>query len=440
VQGGRLVAIHDLRPGGEQGDLVGREVLDQRDCADEHEGEENSDLEDADQNDEEGDEDKPEREHGDPHAHRKADVAPVRLAFHGGNSSRGGRRRRVSRGVGLTEASSYSFSFTDERDAIQDTLDAAVSGLRAAGAPGALAFGVGPWGARFSASGVDSFGGPLRPAAPIEVASVTKTFVAAVVLLLAEDGALKLDDALRTYLPELVRDDAGITVRSLLNHTSGLPDYFEDEAFRAAWLENPARDWTARELLEVAAGLPRHELGVFRYSSLNYVLVGLVIEFVTGRTVAEALRTRVVEPLELDATHLPGTAAAAPGRLTSTAGDVARFLAALMRGEAVNDASRREMLSTVPSDWPESQGYGLGIERVESLMGAESPCGAAWGHLGFGPATTVALTTPDASRQLVVTTSMLLTDEKAWAELGRAVWAILCPRTEALHATEAANV
>jgi D-alanyl-D-alanine carboxypeptidase len=329
--------------------------------------------------------------------------------------------------LGFAEATSCSFTLTDESGSIQGTLDTAVSGLRAAGAPGALVFGVGRWGTRVSASGVDLSGGPLRPAASIEVASVTKTFVAALVLSLGEDGALGLDDALRTYLPELVRDDVGITVRSLLNHTSGLPDYFEDAAFRAAWLENPARDWTTRELVEVAAGLPRQELGVFRYSGLNYVLIGLIIESVTGLTVAEALRTRILEPLQLFATHLPGTAAAAPGRLTSTADDVARFLAALMRSEAVNDASRREMLTTVSSDWPESQGYGLGIERVESLMGAESPCGAAWGHLGFGRATTVALTTPDASRQVVVSASMLLTDEAAWAALGRAVWTILCP-------------
>jgi len=87
------------------------------------------------------------------------------------------------------------------------------------------------------------------------------------------------------------------------------------------------------------------------------------------------------------------------------------------------------MLSTVPSDWPESQGYGLGIDQVESLMGLErSPCGVAWGHVGLGHVTTVAFTRPDASRQVVLMANALLTSHAAWVALNRATWAVLCAR------------
>lgn len=244
---------------------------------------------------------------------------------------------------------------------------------------------------------------------------------------MAEDRMLALDDDVTVYLPGLPFDDTRTTVRALLNHTSGLPDYFEDAVFRAEWLENSGREWTAHELIEVTAGLPRHVPGVFSYASTNYVLIGLIVESVTGRSVADILRELILEPLSLDATQLPLEAAAASGGLTSTTDDVARFLAALMRGDVVNETSRREMLAAVPSDWPESQGYGLGIERVESVMGAQSPCGAAWGHVGLGRATTtIAFTTPDAARQAVVTASAMLTNEAAWALLGRASWAVLC--------------
>src|SRR4029077_18196485 len=79
--------------------------------------------------------------------------------------------------------------------------------------------------------------------------------------------------------------------------------------------------------------------------------------------------------------------------MISTAHDVARFLQALLGGELLTPEVRAELLTTVPSDWEESDGYGLGIEQVSSLMGqSPSPCGPAWGHLGFAMGhTTIAL-------------------------------------------------
>jgi D-alanyl-D-alanine carboxypeptidase len=147
---------------------------------------------------------------------------------------------------------------------------------------------------------------------------------------------------------------------------------------------------------------------------------------VTGSTVGEALRRRILDPHGLSAT-VPARATV-PGALTSSADDVANFLAALLAGDVVGESSLREMLATVPSDWEESQGYGLGIEQVESLMGFEpSPCGVAWGHVGLGAATTVAFTSPDAERQVVIMAGALLTSDAAWAALSRATWRVLCP-------------
>jgi D-alanyl-D-alanine carboxypeptidase len=290
-----------------------------------------------------------------------------------------------------------------------------------------LALAVGPWGRLSSAAGLDSSGGRLHATARFEVGSVTKTFVAALVLALVEDGALGLDDEVAAHLPEQVESVGSVTVRSLLNHTSGLPDFFEDAAIADAWRTDPSREWHLDELIEICLALPRHEPGRFRYANSNYLLIGLVIESVVSCPVDEAIRRRILDPLELAETRLPRIGIAAAGGLISTADDLARFLAALLAGEVVGESSLREMLTTVRSDWPESQGYGLGIEQVESLMGFDvSPCGKAWGHIGLGHVTTVALTSPDARRQVVLMANAMLTSDAAWSALNGATWSVLC--------------
>jgi D-alanyl-D-alanine carboxypeptidase len=306
-------------------------------------------------------------------------------------------------------------------------LEETLTELLAAGALGAAALAVGPWGRVRSAAGLDSSGRPLQATARFDVGSITKTFVAALVLALVEEGGLGLDDYATTHLPARFEPVGSVSVRSLLNHTSGLPDFFEDAAFAARWRKSTGREWDPDELITISLALPRHEPGSFRYSNSNYVLIGLVIESATGYTVGELLRGRILDSLGLSATRLPPTATAAGG-LVSTADDLARFFAALLGGQIVGESSLREMLTTVPSDWAESQGYGLGIEQVESLMGFElSPCGMAWGHTGLGHVTTVALTTPDARRQVVLMANAMLTSDAAWAALSRATWAVLCP-------------
>lgn len=153
--------------------------------------------------------------------------------------------------------------------------------------------------------GLEPSGRPLQASSRFDVGSVTKTFVAALVLALVDDGELGLDDDARAYLSTRFEPIGSTTVRSLLNHTSGFPDFFEDAAFAVRWQESPARTWDPDELIEVALALPRHEPGIFSYANSNYVLIGLLIESLTGRSVGELLRRRIFDLLGLPATCFP---------------------------------------------------------------------------------------------------------------------------------------
>jgi D-alanyl-D-alanine carboxypeptidase len=299
---------------------------------------------------------------------------------------------------------------------------------------------------------------PLTPAHRFRAQSVMKLFVAAVVLQLVDEGLLALDG-------DAVPVAGGVTVRQLLNHTSGLPNYHDDivELFEP-YRTDPAHRWPLgpRELLAVALDKPRlFAPGEgWAYSGSNYLAVGLLVEEVTGATLREELRRRIIEPLGLDATDLSPEASAteglargylppdnpllpgtdwvdvteldlpfnwAGGGVLSTASDLARFLEALLGGDLLPPGLREEMLRTVPSDWEESDEYGLGIGKVSSVMGKEhSSCGAAWGHLGLGPYTAIALASEDGRRQAVVLANGPVMSDEGWIQIGRLTWACYC--------------
>lgn len=288
---------------------------------------------------------------------------------------------------------------------------------------------------------------------------MTKIFVATVVLQLVDVGALTLDGDAGPIAE-------GVTIRQLLNHTSGFQDFYGDfvELFEP-YRRNPAYRWELgpRELLTLVKDQPPlFPPGKgWSYSGSNYLMLGLIVEETTGATLRDELRRRIVEPLGLDGTDLPdgpplGTGVArgylapdnpllpgpgnvdvtdldvpfywAGGGIVSTAPDVARFLQALLSGELLPARLGAEMLSTVASDWDESDRYGLGIAKITSLMGqAESPCGPAWGHLGFCAGyTAIALASEGGNRQVVILANSLIQTEEAWHELGRLTWASYC--------------
>jgi D-alanyl-D-alanine carboxypeptidase len=272
---------------------------------------------------------------------------------------------------------------------------------------------------------------PMRPADRFRIASLTKTYVAAVVLQLVREQKLALDDSVERWLPGMVPNGRAITIRQLLNHTSGLYDYWKDERFFRQLLKNPAEAWPSRRLVEIAASHdPLFAPGArWAYSNTNYILAGLIVEAAGGRPLQVELRERLFTPLGLretsypdtpridgqhargylvldkppaqDVTAVTPTAAGAAGALVSTAGDVSRYYRALLAGRVIGTDQLREMQTTVATG--KSFRYGLGLARYQMS------CGPAWGHQGeFAGYLTVAVTGGDGQRQAVVFANTLL--------------------------------
>ena len=211
-------------------------------------------------------------------------------------------------------------------------------------------------------------GGPLRGVYPFAVASVTKTFTAAIVLQLVEEGRIRLGSPITDYLPDVTVAD-GATVAQVMQHVSGVPDLLAP--MRTAMNANPDRIWSAPEVL--AAVGPSHFVpGTgFEYSNTNYVILGMLIERVTGHRYVDELRDRIIGPLGLSATSFalePGApylfnASWASAFWTSasvyaSAEDLVRWADALYGGFVLRPQILDRMLDFTPDGW------GLGAERL----------------------------------------------------------------------------
>ncbi|MGW0709655.1 serine hydrolase domain-containing protein [Streptomyces sp. NPDC002643] len=250
--------------------------------------------------------------------------------------------------------------------------------------------------------------------------SITKSFVSTVLLQLEAEGRLSLDDTVDTWLPGLVRghghDGREVTLRQLLNHTSGIADYTSDEQFvkdvflADGFLKNRYRTWTPAQLVGIAMKhKPVFAPGTdWSYSNTNYVLAGMVIEKATGNPYGDEVRHRIIEPLRLHATKIPGTRPGLPdphsraysklaesttgktydvtdlnpsiayaaGELISNPADLNRFFSALLKGELLPKRQLKEMKTTVPVDDLHG-GYGLGLITYKLSCGIQ-----LWGHSG----------------------------------------------------------
>jgi D-alanyl-D-alanine carboxypeptidase len=229
---------------------------------------------------------------------------------------------------------------------------------------------------------------PPAPDQRFRVGSVTKTFTAAVVLQLVDEGTLRLDDTLDEYVPGAVPRGDEITIRYLLSHRSGLVNFTDDRS----WLEEAGRSPSTRPLgsLRFAGSQPLvFEPGSQEsYSNTNYIALGLIIEKATGESYAHELEQRILDPLELDRTELATTRLLpdldddgenpnlpwAAGSIVSTTHDLSRFFSALLSGEIVSEASLAEMKR--PASGGGGMGAGLGI------FPSDQPCGRHWGHAG----------------------------------------------------------
>ncbi|MFG2781222.1 serine hydrolase domain-containing protein [Streptomyces prunicolor] len=273
------------------------------------------------------------------------------------------------------------------------------------------------------------------------VGSITKTFVSTVILQLEAEGRLSLDDTVEKWLPGVVKgngyDATKITLRELLNHTSGIFNYTADDDFgttyftKDGFFQHRYDTKSAADLVAIAmTHKPDFAPGTsWNYSNTNYVLAGMVIERVTGNSYATEIGRRIINPLHLRATSLPGarvtvpqpsshaysklartptgptydvtrlnpTIASSAGSLISDSSDLDRFYGALLRGELLPPKQLKEMKTTVPA--AEGSGYmryGLGLTDITL------PCGVhVWGHDGgIHGSSSVAVTTADGRHSL----------------------------------------
>jgi D-alanyl-D-alanine carboxypeptidase len=243
----------------------------------------------------------------------------------------------------------------------QAALDAALAVAGAEGATVAIVRAGGPvW---------DGASGP-RSGAGFVIGSVTKTFVAAAILQLVDEGRLDLDVAIDGLLPAFRGVSRSITIRQLLDHTSGVADVFNQTTSDA--LERaPGRAWSIREVLGTIDAAWHAPGAGWSYANTNYLLLGLVVERVTGRSLEDELQRRFLAPLGLTATRMLSVDDPAPltpawatifrgsGAMTASAADLARWGDALYAGDILGDATRGEMLAFNADD------YGLGAQRIE---------------------------------------------------------------------------
>ncbi|MEV6557376.1 serine hydrolase domain-containing protein [Nocardia sp. NPDC051756] len=337
------------------------------------------------------------------------------------------------------------------------------------GTPGVQVVIDGPGGHRTFTAGAGNLDtrAPFPADGRVRIGSNTKTFVATVIMQLVAEGKVDLDAPIERYLPGLVQgngnDGNRISVRQLLQHTSGLPDYLghgsadgvvqdhseqlnpDDEALR--WQHFDMADLVRRAM----TAPPQFEPGAKSvYTNTNYLIAGLLIERVTGHPAADEIGRRIIEPLGLRDTYVPaarettirgshpqgyhlvggksvdftdldpswgGTA----GDMVATPTDLNRFFTALLAGKLLAPAQLAEMQRTVPFDRMPGAGYGL------ALIQRTTPCGKqVWGHGGSIPGFETRNGVTADGTAVTVTVNQLPTSEETADAVTRVLDAALC--------------
>ncbi len=263
---------------------------------------------------------------------------------------------------------------------------------------------------------------PVTPDSGFALASISKTFTAAVVLQLVDEGRLALDDPVARRLPAFGLDRR-ITIRMLLDHTSGLPDFFLGPGIDKALLAKPGATWTAKRSWAYVAKKRPVPGTTWRYSNSNYLLLGELVTAVTGRPLATEIRARLLDPLDLAATWYqvaerpatklttgyrlvktsdgglrpvrvaaPGvvmpfrsvvTAAGGAGSMAGTALDAARWIRAFAGGRVLSPSMQQAMIAdaAVTAALKAKTPYGLGIQVV--TIDGRRALGHSGRYLGF---------------------------------------------------------
>ncbi|MEV0259853.1 serine hydrolase domain-containing protein [Streptomyces sp. NPDC050617] len=318
---------------------------------------------------------------------------------------------------------------TGTADAIQRDLDL-LTRSGAVGAQARVTEGGRTWLAR-SGSATKAGRTPVPRDGQFRIGSATKLFTAVTLLQLVGEGEVSLDAPLSRYLPSglvgLVPQGDEITVRMALQHTSGLHDIARDlpqgdEFIRTRFRHHDMADQVRRAAAETADFPPGTDYG---YSNTNYLIAGLIIERVTGHSYAAEVRDRVIAPLGLRHTFVPGDRSAIPGphahgylgkadisalnpsfagpagEIVSTPRDMDRLLTALTSGELLRPAQWKEMNRTVATG-ETGERYGLGLKELKLSCGR-----TAIGHTGGIPGyATLAFTSRDGERRVVLSANL----------------------------------
>jgi CubicO group peptidase (beta-lactamase class C family) len=263
------------------------------------------------------------------------------------------------------------------------------------------------------AKGVSSIFAEVTPNDSYLIGSVTKTITSACILQLADEGTLNIDDSLYEWLPTMPYIDTNITIRQLLNHTSGLYDVLNHPHHQDSLMADMSRIWTAEELIDRFISPPVFQPGAsWSYCNTNYFLLGMIIEEATGNPFYTELRDRFFDPLALNTFAIPAfetlnapvahlwlditgdgvlddansfymsymslnSTAGAAGGYFSTPTDCTKWMRSYMRGDLLSPAMMTEAKTTV-NVGGNIQQYGLGLmHKTSGFLGYE-----AYGHGG----------------------------------------------------------
>lgn len=299
-------------------------------------------------------------------------------------------------------------------------------GMLEAGAPAVLIeakVGQEKW--SYAAGARSRDGVPVQATDPVQVGDITQSMVAASVLKLVDEGRVSLDQPVTAYLPELeglLNPPRPVSVRQLLGHTSGMPDYYTPLLQSVPPRQVLAAQISPQQRLALAGSVPwrQQEQQEFSFSRSDYVALGLLVERLRGVPLADVLRAEIVEPLGLQSTAMIGDGPAPPnlvhgytlvdgglvdaaypallsgsatGGMISTLEDVNAFYRALLRGELISWDRVVEMKGSVDSE------YGLGLYQWSDAC----TNGFYYGHFGDIPGYgAVAVSSADGSRQLAM--------------------------------------
>ena len=303
--------------------------------------------------------------------------------------------------------------------------------------------------ARSGVSDVDS-GRPMPADGSFRIGSDTKTFVSVVLLQLVGEGRIGLDDPIERWLPGVVDGNGNngqlVTVREVLQHTSGIYNYTNDLAVvqtQDGYLAHRYDHYTEADLVAIAMRHPPLFAPgtAWSYTNTDYIIAGMLVQAVTGNPWATEVRSRILVPLGLrhtgypadrptlppphaqayqqfgpgplvDVTEVNATVADAAGGMVSTAGDLTRFWQALQRGELLRPQQLAQLHQTVLAT--QFQGLRPGVAYGLGIMWIPNRCGGYWAHWGGVPGTsTLDGVTPDGRRAVVWYETAVLRDPVA---------------------------